>query len=149
MEPDMPPFLVQFFHYHSVFSNFLLQINRLGHPSWKLLPSEKIWIHHRQYWQVSLNAFLPAATKLGQGNIFTSVCLSTGGSTSVHDGMLPPLGADAPPGADTPWDQTPLWDQTHPPGADTPPLPHPWEQTPPTIWSMSGWYASHWNAFLL
>ena len=30
-------------------------------------------------WMLRYNEFLPAATKLGQGNIFTSVCLSTGG----------------------------------------------------------------------
>ena len=49
----------------------------------------------------------------------------------------------------------------HPPRADTPQTRPPWEQTPPrsrhppweeadsSIWSMSGWYASYWNAFLL
>ena len=73
-------------------------------------------------------SFLPAATKLGQGNIFTGVCLSTGG------GGLPQcmLGY-------TPPDQTPR--SRHPPGpnpprADTPPgtrppwSRHPLEQTP-------------------
>ena len=52
-----------------------------------------------------------------------------------------PLGADTPP-------------QTRPPGADAP-LPrsrHPPDQTPPeadaSIRSMSGRYASFWNAFL-
>ena len=99
---------------------------------------------------------LSAATKLGQGNVFTGVC------DSVHregGGCLPQcmLGYH-PPGLDPPWDQTPWnrhppwdhtpqtrppWDHTHPrdhthtprtrpslgpdtPGADTP----PWEQTP-------------------
>ena len=83
--------------------------------------------------------FLPAATKLGQGNVFTGVC------DSVHRGGLPqcmlgyhhppeqttPPGPD-PPGADTPrsrhpqdqspppWEQTPL-EQTPPLGADPPP----------------------------
>ena len=78
---------------------------------------------------------LPAATKLGQGNIFTGVCLSTGGVC---------LSAcwDIPPGSRHPPDQTP-------PGADTPS-----EQTPPqeadsSIRSTSGRYASYWNAFLL
>ena len=46
----------------------------------------------------------------------------------------------------TPWEQTPL-DQTppgsrHPPGADTP------QEADTSIRSMSGWYASYWNAFL-
>ena len=67
---------------------------------------------------------LPAATKLGQGNIFTGVSLSTGG----REGCLPQcmLGY-TPPGADTP---------PHPPGADF------------SIRSTSGRYASYWNAFL-
>ena len=43
--------------------------------------------------------------------------------------------------ADTPWDQADPLDQADPP---------PWtRQTPPSIWSMSGRYASYWNAFLL
>ena len=68
---------------------------------------------------------LPAATKLGQGNIFTSVCLSTGvgwggGGVSglVHAGIftLPP----PPPREQTP----PPQEQTqpgsrHPPGKQT------------------------------
>ena len=54
----------------------------------------------------------------------------------------PPLGPGTPqtrhpPGADTPRPVThpPPQDQAHPPGADT------------RIWSMSGRYASYWNAF--
>ena len=66
-----------------------------------------------------------------------SVILSTGagGSPSVHAGMpapqtRPPLVPDPP--------------QTRPPhlGADP-----PWEADA-SIRSMSGWYASYWNAFL-
>ena len=82
-----------------------------------------------------------------------------------------------PPGGDTPREQTPPWEQTHPrsrhtpqtawtpqsrypreqtpppPRADTPPgTDTPPEQTPPRaadsgIRSMSGRYASYWNAF--
>ena len=60
-------------------------------------------------------AFLPPATKLGQGLIFTGVC------DSVHRGGLPQcmLGAD-PPGSRHPPDQAP-------PHGSRP----PWEQTPP------------------
>ena len=74
------------------------------------------------------NPFLPAATKLGQGNIFRNVCQEfcpLGGrvSASVHTGIHPP-----------PWEQTPR------------------EQTPReadcSIRSTSGRYASYWNAFL-
>ena len=110
---------------------------------------------------------LPAATKLGQGNIFTSVCLSTGGEGC---GMPTPL-----PGADTPpWEQTPPhssprpgpgtpWSRhlpggdtpqtRHPPGADTPlEQPPPWSRPPResdcSIRLTSGRYASYWNTFL-
>ena len=86
---------------------------------------------------------LLAATKLGQGNIFTSVCQEfcpRGGgrvSASVHAGVHhpnPPQGADPPdppgsrhpPGPGTPPEQTPPEPGTPrtrhplPPGADTP-----------------------------
>ena len=59
---------------------------------------------------------LPAATKLGQGNIFTGVCLSTGGG--LPQCMLGYTPHDQTPGARPPWDQTPR-DQTP-----------PWDQTP-------------------
>ena len=86
--------------------------------------------------------FLPAATKLGQGNIFTSVCLSTGRSASVHAGMHPPQEQTPPGSGQPPQSRHPLWEQT-PPGADTP------QKADSSIRSMSGWYASYWNAFLL
>ena len=68
---------------------------------------------------VTNEALLPAATKLGQGNIFTSVCLST-----VGEGCLPQcmLGYPYPPPTPrpgTPWEADP-----HP--------PRPWADTPPT-----------------
>ena len=78
---------------------------------------------YASYW----NAFLlPAATKLGQGHIFTSVCLSTGG-----EGVCLSACWDTPPRS-----RHPNREQTHPPeqlsppsrpplGADNPP-----EQTP-------------------
>ena len=106
---------------------------------------------------------LPAATKLGQGNIFTSVCqeFCPRGGGCLPQCMLgyqsqPPQsrhspGTRHPPlqGADTPpWSRHPLGADT-PPGADT-----PWNQAPPreadcSIRSTSGRYASYWNAFLL
>ena len=112
---------------------------------------------------------LPAATKLGQGNIFTSVCLSTGGGLSACWDTTP-LGADPLREQTPPLEQTPPWEQT-PPGADpprsrhAPGSRHPLEQNPPQsrhppgtqytpreadsgIWSTSGQYASYWNAFL-
>ena len=92
--------------------------------------------------KVSTQLLLPAATKLGQGNIFTGVCLSTGGgSASVHAGIYP-LGPDTPQeqtpplGADTPWtrpplEQTPLEQTPSPPLRDPPGADIPQEQTPP------------------
>ena len=103
------------------------------------------------------NAFLLlAATKLGQGNIFTSVCQEfcpQGGrvSASVHAG-IPPWDQAHPPRADTPPGTR------HPPRADNPPSrdqpPPPKTRTSPpgadcSIRSTSGRYASYWNAFLL
>ena len=108
--------------------------------------------------------FLPAATKLGQGNKFTGVCLPTrggwgtcsgpGGCTWSGPGGMPgtppqtrytPPGPGAPPRPGPP-DQTPPGPGT-PPRPDTPPGPH----TPSGdsgIRSTSGRYASYWNAFL-
>ena len=64
---------------------------------------------------------LPAATKLGQGNIFTGVCLSMGGSASVHAGICPPR--TSPPITRPPLAPDPPLDHTtppHPPGPDPP-----------------------------
>ena len=84
--------------------------------------------------------FLPAATKLGQGNIFTPVCdsvngggvpgLVRGGAWSGPGGYLADTPPDqTPPRPDTPWTrQTP--DQT-PPRPDNPRTRHPPDQTPP------------------
>ena len=63
---------------------------------------------------------------------------------SVHAGIPPPPRSRHPPGADPPWSRYHPWEQTR-----------PQEQTPPPpradtgIRSMSGRYASYWNAFLL
>ena len=77
-------------------------------------------------------SFLPPANEVGEGYVFTRVCLSTGrGSTYAG----PPPGQVHPPGTKyTPWDQetprpgtspgpgTPPPDQIHPPGPGTHPL---------------------------
>ena len=84
-----------------------------------------------------LPILLPAATKLGQGNVFTGVCDSVhrgGGRVARHPRTrhTPPRSRHHPPGADTPSDQanpprpgTPLGADSpprsrHPPGANTP-----------------------------
>ena len=117
---------------------------------------------------LSVLKLLPAATKLGQGNVFTGVCDSVHGRGCLPQCMLGyhTPGSRHPPGADTPWSR-------HPPGADTVRNRHPQEQTPTTrsrppheqtplgsrhpptppeadydIRSMSGRYTSYWNAFL-
>ena len=103
--------------------------------------------------------FLLAATKLGQDNVFTSVCDSVhrDGSSSVHAGIPPPQEQTPAPGADTPLgpdppEQTPR-DQT-PPQADIALGADPGSRHPPReadsgiIRSTSGRYASYWNAFL-
>ena len=77
--------------------------------------------HKAIAWNIVL---LPAATKLGQGNVFTGVC------DSVHRGVCLPqcmLGYHTPPQSRHPSEQTPPWEQTHTPSDQT----HPWEQTHP------------------
>ena len=74
------------------------------------------------------NVSLPAATKLGQGNVFTGVCDSVHGggvSASVHAGMPPPPPQSRHPQSRHPLGQTPPWEQTPP--EQTPP---PGKQTP-------------------
>ena len=99
---------------------------------------------------LEINHLLPAATKLGQGNIFTSVCLSTGG-----EGVCLSACWDMPPRS-TPPRPDPLPPTRHPPPGSRPPLEQtaPPEQTPPreadcSVPLTSGRYASYWNAFLL
>ena len=106
-----------------------------------------LWLFDKLHRETSLIS-LPAATKLGQGNIFRSVCqeFCPRGGGCLPQCMLgytspgskhPPPEADTPscprsrhpweqtpPGADTPWEQTPPGSRyprsRHPPGADTP-----------------------------
>ena len=115
--------------------------------------------------KIEIPIVLPPATKLGQGNIFSSVCQEfcpRGGRECL--GRYPPsqahppgrctLGSGTPPGqVHNPWAGSPPWggtppsrytfEQVQPPQAGTPSR----QVHPP--WSMSGRYASYWNAFLL
>ena len=115
------------------------------------------WVHHTGRTFLFLPMFfLPPATKLGQGYVFTGVCHSVNrGWGCLPQCMLgytprsrhapcsrPPLGADTPPGADTtPQADTPWSRHTAP--TPTPPSEHAGE-----ILSMRGWYASYRNAIL-
>ena len=83
--------------------------------------------------------------------IFSQACVKNsvhGGGGCLPQCMLgypPPRTRQTPPGADTP----PLPpDQADPPRPDRPPTPSPGEADS-SIRSMSGRYASFWNAFLL
>ena len=72
-------------------------------------------------------SYLPAAKKLGQGNIFTGVCLSTGGRgvcLSACWDTHPPGNRHPPDLAPPPRSRPPR--TRHPPGPET-----PQEQTPP------------------
>ena len=97
---------------------------------------------------------LPPATKLGQGNIFRSMCqefCSQGGlpHCMLEYTPLPPKDQrQAPPlQSRLPWSRHCL-------GAHTPGSTHPWEQILPqhsACWetrATSGRYASYWNAIL-
>ena len=80
--------------------------------------------------------FLPAATKLGQGNIFTSVCLSTGGEGCLPQCMLgytPPDQAPPGPGTTPLRSRHPPWTRHHqaPPPPRTRHHHHPPLQAPP------------------
>ena len=68
----------------------------------------------------SVGVFLPPATKLGQGYIFTGVCDSVHRGGEVP-GQVSPLCADTPPRQTPPWPDTPPG-QT-PPGTKYTPLP--------------------------
>ena len=98
----------------------------------------------------SRNHYRPKRS-FGQGNIFTGVCLSTGGGgacSKFWGGCLvryPPL-AGTPPGQAPPPAGTTPPSGRHPPLAGTP--PRAGTPPPPGIWSTLGRYASHWNAFL-
>ena len=85
---------------------------------------------------ISRRLFLPPANEvwLGQANIFTGVCLSTGWGCIL---VLSPGGGPLGPGDTHPsWTQPPLWTYTY--------THTPW--TPPPR-STSGRYTSYWNAF--
>ena len=131
--------------------------------TWVSLKTVLIWFSRRttRYPRKKLNFYRPQRS-CGQGNVFTGVCLSTGGGGCLPQCMLgcqtpsrdqadTPLG----PGRHPPTRQTP-WDQADPPEqADTPwtrqTIPRT-RQTPreadSSIWSTSSRYASYWNAFL-
>ena len=89
---------------------------------------DSVWIKHRTLSSVSQSKWLlPTATKLGQGNIFTSVCqefcprgegVCLSACWDTPPPALPP-GADTPPAADPLGSRPPRADT--PRGADTPP----------------------------
>ena len=108
-----------------------------------------------KHFHFEFQLFLPAATKLGQGNIFTGVCLSTGGEGCLPQCMLgyPPEQTppeQTPPKLGTPRTRHPLTmhpPQTRPPRTRPPQTRPPWEADC-SIRLTSGRYASYWNAFL-
>ena len=117
--------------------------------------------HFSLYLLHTLTSYLiTGRNEVGQGNVFTSVCLSTGGvSASVHAGIPPrtrhPPGSRHPPrpgNPTSPPDQAPPRPGT-PPDQETPPSPPDQAPPPPeadcSIRLTSGRYASYWNAFLL
>ena len=89
---------------------------------------------------IRINGILPAATKLGQGNVFTGVCDSVhGGGVVVWSwggGGLIPGGLQFFGGCLQFFGGSPIFGGLQIFG------------NPPPIWLMSGRYASYWNAFL-
>ena len=82
--------------------------------------------------------YLPPANEVCEAYVFTGVCLSMGGVSATQ-----PPGPKADLGRH-PWADSPQADtlRVDSPQADTPWAVHA------GIRSTSGWYASHWNAFL-
>ena len=93
-----------------------------GVTQWRNRRSHNTWFHGDTAMCPAVHGVLSlisAATKLGQGNVFTGIC------DSVNRGVSGMLGY-TPLGADTPQSRHhPPWSR-HPPAVDTPP-----EQTPP------------------
>ena len=107
---------------------------------------------------LNFHSYLPAATKLGQGNVFTGVCDSVhrGGLPQCMLGYHPPSPGSRPPRTrhTTPLSPGPDPPTRHPPGPDpprpdTPPPPKQTLADSGIIRSTSGRYASNWNAFFL
>ena len=81
------------------------------------------WPHKKEQMS-STYLFLPAAKKLGQGNVFTGICDSVHRHPPIPD--TPREQTHTPPGVDTPPRSRPPWSRhpprtRHPPGPDTPP----------------------------
>ena len=96
-----------------------------------------------------MEPFLPSATKMWQGNIFTGVCQSVCSQREGVSGRHPP---GRHPRADTPLGKQPLG--RHPPWADTPLPSACWDThpLPSACWDThplsARRYASYWNVFL-
>ena len=111
---------------------------------------------------MTINAHYRAQRNCGQGYVFTRVCDSVNRGDLWQGDPPPgkethPLGRENPPGRETPLCRETPWQgeppppqQVDPPGKQTPPSKEnpPWQGDPPGIRSMSGRYASYWNAFL-
>ena len=133
-----------------------------GQMQVKTLPCPKLYLRavnmvQTKAWRA---LFYRPQRSCGQGNVFTAVC------DSVHRGGLqqekPPLGRETPQQGEPPGRENPPGQGEPPPAGRTlagrtprqgeiPPWQGepPWQGDPPGIRSMSGWYASYWNAFLL
>ena len=115
-------------HMHKTTCPFIAHMFVCALPSTGTIPLQSTGSCRRRH------LLLPAATKLGQGNVFTGVC------DSVHRrGGLPQCMLGYPPGPDPPTRHPPTRhppDQTlpgvYPPREQTPLTRHPPDQTPTT-----------------
>ena len=125
-------------------------------PSWQII-SVILVIWNTVIKDKTEHFFYRPQRSCGQGNVFTGVCLSSGGGEGVclsacWDAIPPPRSGRHPPqgpGRHPPRiRQTPPQDQADlpPPGPGRPP---PLGEADSSIRSTSGRYASYWNAFLL
>ena len=97
--------------------------HNIKHNFWKIPNVQFVYFLHFMTNRHKPPFLLPATTKLGQGNIFTGVCLSTGGRavclSACWDTHPPPQSRQPPKQTPPPEQTTPR--TRHPPGPGPPP----------------------------
>ena len=132
-------------HLTGMLSCFIYYFSKYGDLQVKC-PLEFCILHRNTVKEI---IYLPSATKLQQGNIFTGICQSF-----CSLGCLPQymVGYTSPrqihPLAGTFLRQVNPPGQVHPLACTPPGMYTPGKHTPPPDVHCSGRYASHWNAFL-
>ena len=134
----------------TTFGNEVEQVMPSAESPVKFFAKFNWWLIQLPYW-FKASFYRPQRSWAKVMFLQASVILSTGGVclSACWDARPPPPEQTHPPGADTPLNQAPLTRHTprtrHPPPWASPP---PSQEADASMWSMSGRYASYWNAFL-